>query len=152
MRWHHCRRTVQTQEADRKQTASGANRASRRDQKGDGTVWRTPTYKTLIVAEHLPMTLRNRTLYVVEDDGYQEQVAMLCPCGCGRTLHMNLLPDDRPCWQLTQHGDGTSFLHPSVWQQKTVTRTSGPGTAASSGQRKQGRADCATISGLEKTV
>ncbi|TKW76928.1 MAG: hypothetical protein DI543_18380, partial [Bradyrhizobium icense] len=40
------------------------------------------------------------------------------PCGCGSVLHMNLLPDERPCWEVTQHGDGTASLHPSVWRQK----------------------------------
>ena len=38
---------------------------------------------------------------------------MLCPCGCKRVLHLNLLPDERPCWTLTLHPDGTSTLFPS---------------------------------------
>lgn len=43
---------------------------------------------------------------------------MLCPCGCGRVLHMNLLPDERPCWRVTRHEDGSASLHPSVWRKK----------------------------------
>ncbi|MGE3467038.1 MAG: DUF6527 family protein [Pyrinomonadaceae bacterium] len=43
---------------------------------------------------------------------------MICPCGCGRTLHMNLLPDERPFWTARQHDDGSTTLHPSVWRQK----------------------------------
>ncbi|WP_415195487.1 DUF6527 family protein [Rhodopseudomonas sp.] len=43
---------------------------------------------------------------------------MLCPCGCGKILHMNLLPDERPCWQLTVDADGLATLHPSIWRQK----------------------------------
>jgi hypothetical protein len=80
--------------------------------------WRHPPYRTQIVTGQLPGQLRNRVLYVVEEDGYEEQAAMLCPCGCGRTLHMNLLTDERPCWRLTRHGDGSATLHPSVWRQK----------------------------------
>ena len=64
------------------------------------------------------MPLRERTLYVVQEDGFVEQAAMLCPCGCGRVLHMNLIPDERPCWNLTRHADGTATLHPSVWRKK----------------------------------
>ena len=75
-------------------------------------------YRTLVVDTSLPKQLKSRYLYVVQEDGFEEQAAMLCPCGCGRTLHMNLLPDDRPCWRLTKHGDGTATLHPSVWRQK----------------------------------
>jgi hypothetical protein len=80
--------------------------------------WVVPPYRTIIVQEKLPPKLRRRAIYVVEEDGYREQAAMLCPCGCRRILHMNLLPDERPCWKLTEHADGTASLFPSVWRQK----------------------------------
>ena len=80
--------------------------------------WFVPPYRTLVVDETLPKELRRRTLYVVQEDGYREQAAMICPCGCRRILHMNLLADERPCWQLTEHEDGTASLHPSVWRKK----------------------------------
>lgn len=80
--------------------------------------WLVPPYRTILVEESLPDVLRRGALYVVEEDGFQEQAAMLCPCGCKRVLHMNLLPDERPCWVLTQHDDGTATLHPSVWRKK----------------------------------
>lgn len=96
------------------QTAGRAARKTWQDIRG----WFTPPFRTVIVDENLPARLRRRTLYVVQEDGYQEQAAMICPCGCGRILHMNLLPDERPCWTLTVHGDGTASLHPSVWRKK----------------------------------
>jgi hypothetical protein len=80
--------------------------------------WLDPPYKTLMVDEFLPERLKRHTLYVVQEDGYEEQAAMICPCGCRRVLHMNLLTDERPCWRLTRHADGTATLHPSVWRQK----------------------------------
>jgi Family of unknown function (DUF6527) len=83
-----------------------------------GCGWFVPPYRTLVVEEFLPKQLGRRTFYVVQEDGYREQAAMICPCGCGRVLHMNLLPDERPCWRLTQHAYGTASLHPSVWRQK----------------------------------
>ncbi len=82
-----------------------------------GLLWRETPFATQIVHDNLPKQLKPKTLYIVEDDGYQEQAAMICPCGCGRTLHMNLLPDERPCWKVTRHEDGTATLHPSVWRQ-----------------------------------
>lgn len=75
-------------------------------------------YGTVVVEEHLPRSLRGRTLYIVEEDGYEEQAAMLCPCGCGRVLQMNLLTDERPCWRVTRHSDRTATLHPSVWRKR----------------------------------
>jgi hypothetical protein len=81
-------------------------------------LWFAPPYATRIVEEALPQQLRRKTLYIVQEDGFEEQAALLCPCGCGKILHLNLLPDERPCWTVTHHGNGTSTLHPSVWRQK----------------------------------
>lgn len=80
--------------------------------------WFVPPYRTKVVEESLPETLDRKTLYIVEEDGFQEQAAMLCPCGCKRVLHMNLIPDERPCWTVAQHDNGTATLHPSVWRKK----------------------------------
>jgi hypothetical protein len=56
-----------------------------------------PSYGTRLVEDYLPKKLKKRMLYIVQDDGFLEQAAMLCPCGCNRILHMNLLPDEHPC-------------------------------------------------------
>lgn len=77
-----------------------------------------PPYRTVVVTGNLPTKLRKRRLYIVEEDGFEEQVAMLCPCGRGHVLHMNLLPDERPLWHITRHEDGLATLHPSVWRQR----------------------------------
>ncbi len=73
-----------------------------------------PRFGTEYVAEDAPEHPKARTLYVVTEDGDPWSAAMLCPCGCGEMLHMNLLPDERPVWRLTVNGDGMSTLHPSV--------------------------------------
>lgn len=80
--------------------------------------WLVPPYRTRIVDGDLPKKLRGRTLYIVQEDGFAEQAVMICPCGCKRTLHMNLLADERPCWRVTHHDDGTATLYPSVWRKK----------------------------------
>lgn len=80
--------------------------------------WLVPPYGTVVVQGILPKSLKRRTLYIVQEDGFNEQAAMICPCGCKATLQMNLLTDERPCWSVTHHGDGTATLHPSVWRKK----------------------------------
>ena len=80
--------------------------------------WVVPPYRTTVVEESLPSRLTDRMLYIVQEDGFLEQAAMLCPCGCNQVLHMNLLTDERPCWRLTRHEDGTASLHPSIWRKK----------------------------------
>lgn len=80
--------------------------------------WFDPPYKTLIAEGEPPKKLKPRSIYIVQEDGFEEQAAMLCPCRCGKVLHMNLLPDERPCWRVTRHPDGTATLFPSVWRKK----------------------------------
>lgn len=74
-------------------------------------------YSSIVVEDVLPGRLDRRALYIVADGGFAEQAAMICPCGCSEILHMNLLPDERPCWQVLRHANGTASLHPSVWRQ-----------------------------------
>jgi len=76
------------------------------------------SYRTRIIDRDLPTWLQRRTVYLIQEDGFSEHVSMLCPCGCGQILHMNLIPDERPCWQATEHLDGTLSLHPSIWRKK----------------------------------
>lgn len=71
----------------------------------------------VVSVEDLPDRLDSTVLYIVEEGGHRYAAAMICPCGCGATLEMNLVPDMRPLWTATVHEDGTGSLHPSVWRQ-----------------------------------
>lgn len=74
-------------------------------------------YTRLIEVDgELPKPLKSRTLYVIKDDGLPWSAAMICPCGCGTKLEMNLLTDERPCWKYSAGKDGRASLHPSVWR------------------------------------
>jgi hypothetical protein len=55
-------------------------------------------------------------LYVIGRGEYLWEAAMRCPRGCGRTLSMNLLAAETPCWKLEEHPDGTATLSPSIWR------------------------------------
>lgn len=71
-----------------------------------------------INVSELPDKLNTRSLYLVGENEHLWFAAMLCPCGCGATLHLNMLSDTCPRWKLTEHRDGTVSLHPSVWRLK----------------------------------
>jgi hypothetical protein len=79
---------------------------------------RRPVPLRTFKVEELPDQLDAKKIYVVGENDFWWFAAMLCPCGCGATLHMNLLPDARPRWNLTAHKDSTVSLHPSVWRVK----------------------------------
>ena len=64
----------------------------------------------------LPDSLADGVGYVVGEQGHEWHVVMACPCGCGSSIYLNLLPDDRPRWELIRHADKTFSLYPSVWR------------------------------------
>src|ERR1043166_8373820 len=66
--------------------------------------------------EELPDRLNPEMVYIVGEGEHLWYVAMLCPCRCGETLHMNLMPHSRPRWEVIRNQDGTVTLHPSVWR------------------------------------
>ena len=75
-------------------------------------------HEAVFVSSDPPQSMRPNFLYVITEDDLPWHASMLCPCGCGAELHLNLLPDDRPCWRLKHHWDGMISLHPSVWRVK----------------------------------
>src|SRR5438128_225951 len=74
-----------------------------------------PTYYVQHVEDCPEVTARG-VLYVIGHSHYVWEAAMRCPKGCSRTLSVNLLPQDHPCWKLEEHSDGTPTLSPSVWR------------------------------------
>src|SRR5262245_42213742 len=69
------------------------------------------------VAE-LPEKLNEGVLYVAGENGYRWFAAMVCPCGCGETIYLNLLSGQRPCWELSIHADDSVTISPSIWRTK----------------------------------
>lgn len=78
---------------------------------------RTPVYRASRV-DDLPDVLRPRTVYLVGEEGHLWAAALVCPCGCGERIELNLMPQARPCWSAERRPDGTVTLMPSVWRQK----------------------------------
>jgi hypothetical protein len=67
--------------------------------------------------EEIPDTLDRGFLYVL-GSGQPWSVALLCPCGCGETIHLSLLNYDSPSWTLRVERGGIPTLSPSVWRTK----------------------------------
>ncbi len=66
--------------------------------------------------EELPDQLEPATIYIAGEGAHLWFVAMICPCGCGETLHMNLQADTRPRWAVALNANDTVSLTPSVWR------------------------------------
>jgi hypothetical protein len=66
-------------------------------------------------SEELPASLKSRTLYVLGSPK-PWSVALLCPCGCQKTIQLSLLENDSPSWQLRLGPKGQPTLEPSIWR------------------------------------
>lgn len=87
-----------------------------------GFLWLHPAsrsrkpYRVVGVEGASPANPAPRTLYILTEDGDPWFAAMLCPCGCGTVIELNLLPDERPCWRYKIDSAGRPSLEPSVWR------------------------------------
>jgi Family of unknown function (DUF6527) len=66
--------------------------------------------------EDVPDLLKLGTLYIINNNNFPWQVAMLCPCGCKKILHMNLMKDHNPRWRFKIDNKNKISLHPSIWR------------------------------------
>lgn len=62
-----------------------------------------------------PDELLPESVYAIGENGHLWHVVLLCPCGCGATIALNVLPDDSPRWTLHETPNGPT-LSPSVWR------------------------------------
>lgn len=79
---------------------------------------RQPRAWTTRRIDDIPERPADDVVYLVGEGKFLWFVAFLCPCGCGESVQLNLLPDASPQWSVTEHPDGTVTLSPSVWRTK----------------------------------
>jgi hypothetical protein len=75
--------------------------------------------KTLSVvkSEESPDILRDETVYLIGEGANLWAAIIVCPCGCGEAIHLNLLEDSSPCWSVLQSGKQIT-IEPSIARQK----------------------------------
>lgn len=69
-----------------------------------------------VKGDAFPTTIEQGKLVRLVDDGEDWSVGMLCPCGCGETIEIMLLPCVSPRWDLKVDAQGRPTLYPSVWR------------------------------------
>ena len=103
------------------------------------SVWLVPPYRTDRRRRRFARrTAAARRSTSCEEDGFDEQAAMLCPCGCKRVLHMNLFPTNAPAG--ASRSTATARLH-SIRRsgaKRIAARISGSGAAAFNGVCRSG--------------
>jgi len=64
--------------------------------------------------DDVPNRFKIRTIYIIGNEEYYWQIVMLCPCGCKKILHMNLMEDYAPYWRYEFDKRNRITLCPSV--------------------------------------
>jgi len=67
--------------------------------------------------EDFPDMLAAGRVYLAGEGDDFWGAALTCPCGCGDTIELNMLPQVRPRWSAPQGHDGPATLRPSIWRQ-----------------------------------
>ena len=80
--------------------------------------WRKPKLFRGVRVEELPDKLEPLKIYLAGEGDDLWAAALICPCGCGEVIELNLLKKARPCWSVREYSDGTVSLKPSIWRQK----------------------------------
>lgn len=70
-------------------------------------------YKYRLVHE-LPETLESNIIYIEANLNVPWQLVMVCPCGCKKNLHMNLIEAYHPFWKYHFDKKKRITLSPSV--------------------------------------
>lgn len=70
---------------------------------------------SVVLGDSLPSRLPTRWLVLARDDGENWCVGLRCPCGCGRTIELLVVPEARPRWDVESDESGRPTLSPSVW-------------------------------------
>lgn len=81
-------------------------------------LWYRFRYRKLSVSivDDIPDQVTPGCLYLVGDVDDYWASTMLCPCGCGDTITLNLI-GPHPVWSATTVQSGKVSLHPSVHRQ-----------------------------------
>jgi hypothetical protein len=67
--------------------------------------------------DDFPSKLQRNKFYIAGERPNAWGAAMVCPCGCGEVIELNLLKQTRPSWSVHEHPDKTISVTPSVWRQ-----------------------------------
>lgn len=77
-----------------------------------------PRRLRVVESDSLPERLPWRDVVLARDGDEDWCVGMRCPCGCGRTIELLVIPEAKPRWDISVDRKRRPSLSPSVWLQK----------------------------------
>ena len=75
-------------------------------------------YYVAMRVEDAPDSLKEDVVYLIGDSPAPWAASLICPCGCGETISLSLIPHDKPSWRARVLKDGSATVSPSIWRTK----------------------------------
>lgn len=63
--------------------------------------------------------VRRGEVVLVGQTKHPKWALLLCPCGCGETIYVNLMKSHQPHWRVRFCRDGSISLWPSLWRDES---------------------------------
>lgn len=60
--------------------------------------------------------IQNNRIYLVGNDNCYWCGVLKCPCGCGESIHLNLIEKNQPSWKTTLSNHNRVSVSPSIWK------------------------------------
>jgi hypothetical protein len=95
-----------------RRAASGTRKFARRTWDRWGPAWRL----RVVEGDAIPPRLPGRAVVLLRDDGEDWSVGLRCPCGCGDSIELMLVPEAKPRWDISVDDVNRPSLRPSVWR------------------------------------
>ena len=75
-----------------------------------------PTVRTVRNQAEAVAEVAAGTIVIISPQGSPKSIKMLCPCGCGELLTIQLVRASGKSWSLVRGTRGEVSLYPSVWR------------------------------------
>lgn len=73
--------------------------------------WRVYSYRFI---QYEPTEVKRGIVYIVKEELMPDALILKCPCGCASDIHLNVLPDARPCWTFRITKSNRISISPSI--------------------------------------
>lgn len=67
-----------------------------------------------VMVDEQPDALSPGECYLIGESEFRWFAVLICPCGCGDAVVLNLLTEMRPCWRVEVHPNDVVTFHPSI--------------------------------------
>lgn len=63
-----------------------------------------------------PLNIPKFKVFVICEGSNPDSLVFKCPCGCQVDIHLNLLTDASPSWEVVRYKKHKHSIYPSVWR------------------------------------